>query len=78
MQTKKAKIKYKFDTYSDANLMPLSIFKILFLKATMEQLVKCHNKILILHTYNEMSITQSGVYTVTMRHKNKDNFADST
>ena len=35
------KMNIKVDTGSDGNLMPLNIFKILFLKALVEQFAKC-------------------------------------
>ena len=50
---KRAKMKNKVDTVSDVNLMPIGIFKVLFLKATMEQLGKHKDKRVILCTYSK-------------------------
>ena len=46
-----ARRKYKIDTGSDRNLMPLNIIKILFLKATMEQPARHKDKKDILQTF---------------------------
>ena len=53
------KIAYKIDTGSDNNLMPLSIYKILFPK----------NKGFILRTYNNTIIFQFGMCKVAINIK---------
>ena len=40
IRQKRKKIEYTIDTDSNGNLLPISTFKILFPRATMEQLVK--------------------------------------
>ena len=63
------KIECKLDKGSDSNLMALDIFKILFPKATLEQLVKYKDKGV---TCNKSKITL--ICSRTIRNKNKANF----
>ena len=48
---KGTEIEYKVDTGNDINLMPVTTFKSLFPRATVEQLAKFKDKSVILHTY---------------------------
>ena len=56
---------------SNGSLMPLNIFKILYPGATMEQLAKHKDKCITLQMYNKSSILQLEVWTVTIKHNNK-------
>ena len=54
-------VPYKVDRGSDGNIIPLQIYKKLFLRATKEQLVKTRNKNIQLKTYNRTTIIQIGI-----------------
>ena len=43
---------------SDGNIMPLDLYKKLFLRSTKEQLAATKNKNIQLNTYNKTAITQ--------------------
>ena len=49
--------------------MPWNVFKHLFPEAPMEQLSRSKNNSVILIVHNKMSISQLGVYSITVRHK---------
>ena len=61
---------YKIDTDSNENIMPEHIFKKVFPEVMKEQLAttKCKHK--ILKSYNKTLISQLGMYTVLIEHKN--------
>ena len=56
--------KYKIDTGSDSNLMPLSIFRSLYLNTTITELNKCINKKIIVNTHNNSCIPQLGIQSI--------------
>ena len=63
-------IPYKIDTGSEANLMPLYIFRKLFKNMSKEQLKRSVEGNKKLKTYNGMHITQLGMCTVHIKFKN--------
>ena len=63
-------VPYKVDTGSNGNVMPLQIYKNLFLKITNEQLVANNNKYILLKTCNKLTTMQLGTCTVEIEHKN--------
>ena len=62
-------VPYKIDTGCDGNLMPMHIFKKLFLGVTNEQLAATINKCILFKTYNKITITQLGMCKVVVEHK---------
>ena len=63
-------IPYKIDTGSEANLMPLYIFRKLFKNMSKEQLKRSVEGNIKLKTYNSMHIMQLGVCRVHIKFKN--------
>ena len=63
-------VPYKIDTGSDGNIMPLHMYKKLFPNITNVQLSTTKNKNVLLKTYNKTTITQLGMCTVIVEHKN--------
>ena len=63
-------VSYKIDTDSNGNIMPLHMYKKLFPNIRNEQLAKTKNKNVLLKAYNKTTITQLGVCTVIVEHKN--------
>ena len=51
--------------------MPITIFKNLFPRATMEKLLKHKDISVISDIYNKTSMPQLGVYIITIKHKDK-------
>ena len=70
MLVKKGCVKYRINSGSDGNLMPLKIFKTLFPKSTIEPLHATKNSV-VLKTHNQSNIEQLGVCTVRLKHKDK-------
>ena len=64
-------VPYKVDTFSAGKIIPLHLYKILFPRATKEQLAATTNKNIQLKTYNRTIITQLGVCEVKIEHNNK-------
>ena len=51
-------VPYKGDMGSDGNIMPLYIYKKLFLRVTIEQLAATRDKYMKLKMYNQITVTQ--------------------
>ena len=68
---------YKVDTGSDGNIMPLHFYKMLFPRATIEQLAAAKNKNVQLKTYNKTTITHLGICNVKLKHTNVQKHAIS-
>ena len=64
-------IPYKIDMGSDGNIMPMHIFKKLFLGVIHEQQVATINKLILLKMYNETTIIQLDMCRVVVEHNNK-------
>ena len=52
---------YKIDAGSDGNLMPIRLYKMLFLHTNITELKKYIDKEIVLYTYNSSCIPQMGV-----------------
>ena len=64
-------ILHKVDTGCDGNIMPLHIYKILFPRATKEQLAAITNTNVQLKTYTRTTATQLGICKIKIEHNNK-------
>ena len=62
-------ITYKIETGNDANVMPPNIFKILFLKTTVEKLSKNKDKSIVLYIYNKLWIPQLDICSTNIKQK---------
>ena len=65
----KTTILYKVDTGSDGNIMPWYIFKKFFPRVTEAELTKSIKNHITLKMYNRTVITQLGMCTVIINHK---------
>ena len=54
-------VSYKIDTDTVGNIMPMHMYKKLFLNITNEQITKTKNKNGLLKMYNRTTITQLGI-----------------
>ena len=71
-------IPYKIETGSSGNIMSIHMYKKLFPNVINEQLAITKNKNVLLKIYNKSTITQIGMCTVIVEHKNnKKNNVDS-
>ena len=52
--------KFKLDTGSDGNLMPVRMYKLLLPQTNIDELNKSINKKIVLHTYSNSCIEQMG------------------